>query len=288
MPIHSRVHRLKIGQRYNIPCYIKREDELGCVVSGTKLRKYQSLIPHILNKGCKKVALIGSSSSNNILGLASLLIENGIEPTLFLLESKEKPQGIGLFIQLFVPKKQIHTIPRTSWHEVNAIAGSWAKENNAYLVPEGAACPEVAEGLATLAYDILENEKEAGCIFNDILIDAGTGTTAQSLITTFRKLQKNARIHVLQLAPFTLQDQTNATIYTPTTAKSFGSTNSTIFKTITRTAQYEGVLLDPIYSAKLYLLLEKLLQDQALKGPVLFIHSGGLLSLAGFQHRLII
>ena len=39
-PTHSRVHKLRVGDPYEVACYIKREDELGCVLSGSKIRKY--------------------------------------------------------------------------------------------------------------------------------------------------------------------------------------------------------------------------------------------------------
>ena len=49
-PVHSRVHPLK-----NLPhSYIKREDELGCILSGSKVRKYRTQVAAIKKKGYKK------------------------------------------------------------------------------------------------------------------------------------------------------------------------------------------------------------------------------------------
>ena len=105
-PVHSRLHSLKMGKEFGVQCYIKREDELGCLLSGSKIRKYRTLVAALKKRGCKKAGLIGSLYSNHVLGLSSLLLENEIEPTLFLLESKETPTvGNALFLQLFVPRK---------------------------------------------------------------------------------------------------------------------------------------------------------------------------------------
>lgn len=308
-PTHSRVHAL--NQNCEITCYIKREDELGCLLSGSKVRKYRSLVAALKNRGYKKVGLIGSQFSNHVLGLSSLLLENGIEPTLFLLEAKDPPSaGNALFIQLFVPKNNIQLIARESWHQVHSIATSWQTANgstNACIVPEGGSIDDSVAGLASLALDILYNEKQTGITFKDILVDSGTGLTAASLIAAYGLLKKQAHIHVMLAAStpdtfagtldkvklaleaitgIAIPYMPHYTIHTPTCAKSFGSSNATIFQTIKSTAQSEGVLLDPIYSSKLYLLLKNLLQTKTLTGPVLFIHSGGLFSLAGFQHQL--
>lgn len=310
-PLHSRVHTLKLGKAYGVDCYIKREDELGCIVSGSKVRKYHTLIKALKNKNCQKVGLIGSQFSNHVLGLSTLLIENEIEPTLFLLQSKNKlAVGNALFINLLVPSTRINLISRQRWSDVEEIARSWEVKNKEFaaeIVSEGGNLAQSIRGLATLAIDIIENERELGVAFKEILIDAGTGLTASCLIATFGLLQKKCHIHVmlaasdpdsfsirLEAAIQELERQTKRQItslpsyslHRPPTAQSFGGVNRKVFETIKTAMQHEGVFLEPIYSAKLYLLLEKLLQAKALQSPVLFIHSGGLFSLAGFQDSL--
>lgn len=300
-PLHSRVHQLASLDS----CYIKREDELGCLLSGSKVRKYRSLVAALKQRGHKKVGLIGSQFSNHVLGLSSLLRENAIEPTLFLLEAKNPPSaGNALFIQLFAAKNNIRLIAREEWHLVHEIA---SKSHLDCIIPEGGQVEDSVAGLTTLALDILHNETQTGLTFKEILIDSGTGLTAASLIAAYGFLNKEAHIHVMLAAStcdafnqilkkvkqtletitgMPIQHMPRYTLHAPTCAKAFGSTNATIFNTIKSTAYSEGVLLDPIYSSKLYLLLQKLLAAKELSGPTLFIHSGGLFSLAGFQSQL--
>lgn len=312
-PVHSRVHRLNVSDTFGIECYVKREDELGCLVSGSKVRKARSLIAALKKQGCKKVGLIGGQYSNHVLGMSSLLIENEIEPTLFLLESKEyTPVGNALFIQLLVPPKNIRLIPRERWHEAPSEADAWKTTNSQYracVVPEGGLVKDSMAGLATLALDILQNEEQVGTVFKEILIDSGSGLTAASLIAAFGFLKKEVHIHICQAADgqeeflgilHQIKESLEAltgkqidympkfSLHKPTTARSFGSTNATVFQTIAHVAQTEGFFLDPIYSVKLYLLLKELLETKTLSGPVLFIHSGGVFSLSGFQPQLLL
>jgi 1-aminocyclopropane-1-carboxylate deaminase/D-cysteine desulfhydrase-like pyridoxal-dependent ACC family enzyme len=48
LPRQSRIHSLRSFSRGR--CYIKRDDELGFGISGTKVRKYLSLLPAILRE----------------------------------------------------------------------------------------------------------------------------------------------------------------------------------------------------------------------------------------------
>ena len=69
----------------------------------------------------------------------------------------------------------------------------------------------------------------------------------------------------------------------PATAKSFGSTNKTIFEEIRRIAREDGILTDPVYSAKLFLTARQTILNKTLDGNILLIHSGGGLTLSGFM-----
>ncbi len=287
-PVHSRVHALKIAPH----CYIKREDELGFFLSGSKVRKYRSHIAALKKEGAKEAKVYGSANSNHVLGLSMLLIENGIRPKLFLLQpSSEQREGIGLFIELLVPKHDITYVPRSEWK-----------------AQEGGSLKDSVSGLTTLALDIIRNEQDLGITFENILIDSGSGMTAATLIAALGLLKKAPTVHVMQTAlsdeaflnvlqetKSILEELTGEKIenlppfiqHRPTTARSFGATNAKVFNTIKSASQHEGFFLEPIYSAKLYLLLEDLLKKGELTGPTLFIHSGGLFSLAGFQKQLL-
>ena len=52
--LHSRAHHLKYILPKNGKAFVKRDDELGFAISGSKLRKYQSLLPEMLKNNIKK------------------------------------------------------------------------------------------------------------------------------------------------------------------------------------------------------------------------------------------
>lgn len=303
-PVRSRVHQLCLGRNEGIACYVKREDELGALISGTKVRKYRTQVALIKKRGYQSVALVGGRYSNHLLGLSSLLIENEIEPTLFLPETKEdKIVGNALLLHLLVPEKNIRLISHDRWHEVETIA----RVSHECVIPQGGHLEDCLGGLLTLSLDVLRNEEEHNTHFKEIFIDSGSGLTASALIASFGYLQREIKIHVMLAAgtPKTFLETVKETkkaleilldepieslatfnTHQPLSAKSFGATNSATFQTIRDVAQKEGFFVDPIYSSKLYPLLEEKVRLKSVASPLLFIHSGGLYSLSGFQPHL--
>lgn len=294
-PAASRIHALNAFPR----CYVKRDDELGFSISGTKFRKYRTLIPYL--RGTEEVAVIGGGFSNHVLAITQLLIENGIKPRLLLKGPPPvKSCGNFLFLQLLNPS--IEWIPKSEWHKVEEIAASYGCSK---ILPEGGTVFAAFLGALSLPLDIVRNEREAGLTFDHLFFEVGTGYSAAALLLGFAYLRKETHCHLLLMADAEeefrgrlqalhteferwLGDRcsfpTRFTCDTPSIAPSFGSTNTALFDFIRQTAQQEGLFLDPIYSGKLFYHAKQKIGDLA--GNTLIIHSGGALALAGFQDQL--
>lgn len=303
--MHSRVHRLSTFDTPLAKVYVKRDDELSFGVSGSKLRKYSSLLPYILQQGAEQAILVGSPYSNHVLSLSQLLIENRIQPILFL--GGRKPtqiHGNFFFTSLLVPDKQIYWTPKGE-ESASALAYQQAQiklGKRAIYIPMGALIEQSIPGARTLCSDIERNETLLSISFDHIFIDAGTGTTAASLILQMCALERTTKVHVIQMAgsphEFTsllerfaphfapIHSPLNYTLSFPHTAKAFGSINSSVKKMILHMARSEGVFVDPLYNAKLFLEGKRQLEMLSLEGNILFVHSGGGLSLAGFTQEL--
>lgn len=309
---HSRTHALKTFNFPSTTSFVKRDDELGFGISGSKWRKYTSLIPYLTGHNYQEAVVIGGAYSNHVLGISQLLIENRIKPTLFLLGNPTiKLQGNLLLTSLLVPESQVHWISRKNWPDVEALAQSYIENNDSIIViPEGACMDAALPGALTLGIDILRNEQEDQQQFEHIFVDAGTGLSAIALILAFTWLNRETLIHVLLLADEEEQflaklrgfqsvferfvgDQVDWAailvrfkLHRPMIARSFGSVNTEIISYIKFLAREEGFFTDPIYSAKLFLEAKNIIRSQTLTGNILMIHSGGALTLMGFQEKL--
>ncbi|MHB9147296.1 MAG: pyridoxal-phosphate dependent enzyme [Candidatus Amoebophilus sp.] len=311
--LHSRIHPLKFITKPAAQIYIKRDDELGFGVTGTKLRKYQSLLHYIKTRAIKHAVLIGGAYSNNIVSLSQLLIEQGVVPHLFLRGDKPPAhKGNFLLTSLLVPTKHIYWIKRDEWEDVESRAKAFAEKlpEAALVIPEGACMVESLPGALSLGADILRNQQEHNLLFDHVFIEAGTGLAAIGLILGFKIYRKTAQVHILLLAGheaeflkklksfhqylfFNYQvkiewDELIQGIYFyhPNTAASFGTTNKQVFDAIIQIARHDGILTDPIYSAKLLMMAKHTILTSDIVGNILIIHSGGGLALMGFQEQL--
>ncbi|MBK8673777.1 MAG: 1-aminocyclopropane-1-carboxylate deaminase [Bacteroidetes bacterium] len=305
---HSRVHALSDNEYPDT--WIKREDESSFGISGSKKRKYASLIPFLKKNKFDCVGVIGGSNSNNVIGLVQLLIENQLNFKLFLKTNNSiANSGNGFLLSLLSKKEKIIFVNQTDWPNVEIIAQDSLKKeySNFKTITEGSSCIEAFPGALTMAVDIIKNEKEQHLKFNHVFIDAGTCLMATALCLEFSKLRKETCIHIVLMAEdetyfsnqlvktiewatfynLNYQLPANYILYKPITAKSFGSVNATVLDKTKEYAQKYGILTDPIYSTKLFMTALNIIKEKKLLGNKLIIHSGGGQSLFGFQDKIL-
>jgi 1-aminocyclopropane-1-carboxylate deaminase/D-cysteine desulfhydrase-like pyridoxal-dependent ACC family enzyme len=306
-PRHSRVHPLN-----NFPPYkerrwfIKRDDELSFGISGSKYRKYASLIHYLIQEKINHVLLVGSAYSNHLVGLLQLLNESKIKATLYLSKTHDQIlQGNRALIKLLIGNNLVHTLSKEQWINKDTLIPLHLDSASLYI-PEGADMLPSLPGALSLAQDIARNQLENGCNFDHIFIDAGTGLSAIGLLLGMPFFNLKAHVHIVLMAGTAekfhekllgYQDylegilQTSIhlpafSLYNASIGKAFGSTPEVIFTEIDKLATEEGILTDPIYSAKLFYSAKDIANETLLEGNILCIHSGGGLTLSGFLDRL--
>jgi 1-aminocyclopropane-1-carboxylate deaminase/D-cysteine desulfhydrase-like pyridoxal-dependent ACC family enzyme len=304
-PKESRIHPLPSFDTDSCAIYIKREDELGSLATGIKLRKYMSLIPY-LQSSQREVAIIGGPGSNNVLALSLLLNEHKIPYTLFLQGVKNtKVQGNFFFTLLGTPSNKIIWVEKDlEFDQIKDLYEEKLQKRFSW-VPMGASCKQSLPGALTLAEDILRNQKEHSLSFSHIFIDAGTGFAAAALLLGLGYLKWQGVAHIVQVAGGDLEffvmleeckkyfgelfglpaSPIEFHMHRPKKAKSFGSISKEHLKFITSMARQEGILLDPMYNAKLFLEAKESILEENLSGNILIIQSGGTLSLSGFMEH---
>ncbi len=309
--LQSRIHRLQWFGRSDI--WVKRDDELSFGVSGTKLRKHASIIPVLKQEEIDEVVVVGGANSNNVLSAAQTLTENGIKITPFLLGPPSQKQGNSRLLSLFVDNGDIHWISRQQWTEretqINSyVDGKKSQGTKMFVLPEGGHHRLALPGSLSILLDILRNEAESGVTFDHIFIDSGTGMVAQSLLAGAAAINKKTRFHIVVLAgsfetfecgleqivqytenflQISIKSRPDYKLYYPTMAKSFGGTNRSIFREIKSIAKNDGILTDPVYSAKLFITAKQTILNNSIDGNILLVHSGGALSLSGFMDHPI-
>jgi 1-aminocyclopropane-1-carboxylate deaminase len=261
-----------------------REDLVGSF----KARKYLSLLPWLVQQKFSKVRLEGSSHSSNLLQLGLLLRQSGIEPV-YTLEGREGPPvGNGLLNRLVLGKGYgVSSTDKADW-----------------TVPEGGNCTQSLAGSLGIAGSLVEQSLTGGSFPERVFVDSGTGFTAAALILGIGYFQLPCQLCVVSMTGQTrlqldaliaeiapefeqlLGVPANPAPYRleyPVIGPSFGSIPSGVFEEIHSFAQQEGILVDPLYTAKLSLAYQTLRYPIA---PTLMFVSGGHRDLLGFQGPL--
>lgn len=296
--LSSRIHPLHSFPDTVTTCYVKRDDELGSGISGTKLRKYSSLVPFLIAQQYSRLIIIAGPQSNNLLAALQIARELQLQVTVCLLKPKHTTvHGNFKLSRLFLTEQEIVWIDRSDWTKVDTIAQKLSNSypDKTFILAEGASVLPAWSGAMSLGDDIIRNEKEMTILFDHVFIDAGTGFSAAALINRMHQLCHRVTIHVLLLADKkeTFQakllnwvgfNPANYLSFYPTTAKSFGAINHRVKTEIKLMAFQEGILADPIYAAKLFYASRHRIVEENLTGNILIIHSGGTLTMPGFDY----
>ncbi|RZA17962.1 MAG: hypothetical protein EOP10_21820 [Proteobacteria bacterium] len=274
----SRLQKLRTSQ-----AWLKRDDELSFMISGPKFRKLCGM-SKILEAN-ERLASWGSSRSAFLFALAGQAKTLGKTLDLFLLESTPwQNKGADKLYRAVFEEHRLTFVPRHEWANVKDRMPADAR-----VIPEGGVGEEALFGAMSLGLDLAEQLERLNLKPKKVWIDAGTGLTAKALIWSLGTLMPDPpEVQVVLCAG---DEKTFAEslitehyiiapykLHRPPTARSYGSTNQTIFKTIDRYLKDETVLLDPIYTAKLLLSYE---QEKG-EGDII-IHSGGVLNNFGFD-----
>ncbi len=313
----TRIYRLPDSEGNNL--WIKREDELSAGISGSKLRKYASLIPYLKENRIEAVAMIGGPNSNNLVGLAQLLKENAIKPIAFIREAADQQlRGNALLLDMLLSRDEIQVIPRDRWQLAEKIAQKHLsspdfEKVNTHLLQEGCFGIEALPGAMTLAQDIIRNEQESKQTFERIYVDCGTGLGAIGLILGLESLpniqakkrevvvtliaedEKGFSEKLQQMRAVAFQKPESKTsnlvcvrFLEPHLSPKFGSINKSLFSECREIAKNTGIIMDPTYSVKHYNAAKKDLARNPNQAASLFIFNGSALGVLGFQDKLAV
>jgi 1-aminocyclopropane-1-carboxylate deaminase/D-cysteine desulfhydrase-like pyridoxal-dependent ACC family enzyme len=274
--------------------WIKRDDLLAPTPNdpfcGNKWRKLQHNLLYACKEGYRTLLTFGGAYSNHIaavaaagqhLGLATIGIIRG--------EAVNNP----CLEQAQVQGMQLHFIDRTRYrqkHTAEVREALLRQFGPCYLIPEGGTNALALEGCANLAREILEQALQQP---THIALACGTGGTMAGIVQGLKGQCATLGVSVLKgnfmerTVRDVLQEYTQTVWDKWSVAENFhhggyAKKSKVLDAYIQDFYQQHGVLLEPIYTAKLFFALEQLmLQAYFPEGSrVVAIHTGGLQAFA--------
>ena len=286
--------------------YIKRDDFTGTELSGNKIRKLEYRLMEAKDKGCNLIITCGGIQSNHCRATAAIGAKLGLKVVLLLRGEESKKTGNYLMDELF--SADIHYNDPSTIHknieEFFPFYENMYKEKGykPYLIPTGASNAIGSFGYKDCMKEIID--LNGGEDFDAILVTVGSGGTYAGLLLGKEAYKYNGDVVGIPIAGegsyfnhkvreiFNELNQTylDQAIEIPQSwiqfidgyqGRGYAINEPEDFDFIKKVAGLEGLLLDPVYTAKAM----KGLVAECEKGTfnhykkILFIHTGGIFGL---------
>ncbi|WP_425308395.1 1-aminocyclopropane-1-carboxylate deaminase [Ammonicoccus fulvus] len=304
--------------------WAKREDvNSGLAFGGNKVRKLEYIVPDVLESGADTLVSIGGYQSNHTRQVAAVAAHLGLKCRLvqetwvpwddpmndrvgnILLsrmmgaDSRLDPHGFDIGI-------------RDSWKE--ALAEVEANGGKPYPIPAGASEHKFGGlGFANWAFELAEQEKQLGVLFDTIIVCTVTGSTHAGMIAGFAALEdltgvkrrvlgidasatlEQTREQVARIARNTaelielgrdLRDD-EIQVLEGWAGELYGLPVESTMNAMALGAQLEAMITDPVYEGKSLAGLIDLVKSGEIgkDSTVLYAHLGGQPALNAY-HRL--
>ena len=291
--------------------FIKRDDCTGLATGGNKTRKLEFLISDAMKKKAELIATVGAVQSNHARQTAAACTLLGLK-CLIVLEQKLKdpPEAYMNSGNIFLDKlfgAEINICPKNEnvlEYSSKITEDLKSKGTNVYFIPGGGSNSIGALGYVECLNEIIkENNKYK---FSQIVHATGSSGTQAGLLAgrkyfncnipvtgiSVRYDKKTQEEKVYNLAKETCEmlqcnilDKSEVVAYDEYIGSGYGEPTEGMIEATKLLARKEAILLDPVYSGKGFAGLIGLIKNKKFTKDdnVLFIHTGGAVSLFAYQ-----
>jgi D-cysteine desulfhydrase len=289
--------------------WVKRDDLTGAALSGNKVRKLEFSIAEALAQRCDTLITCGGLQSNHCRATAIAGARLGLKVHLIL---RGAPQGApdgnlflddlaGATCSFYAPEEY-----RTQRPEIFAeLAADYAKQGHkAFAIPSGASDEIGAWGYIAASAELKADFDRLGFVPEHIICPLGSGGTLAGLVLGNALYGLNATIWGVNVddddaATFKAKIRTDfgkwkeryrqgldteglpINIIDGYVGPGYGRAEAHIFELIARVARTEGLILDPVYTAKTLHGLLSETERGRFSGArnIVFLHTGGIFGL---------
>ncbi|PQO23265.1 D-cysteine desulfhydrase [Rhodobacteraceae bacterium WD3A24] len=294
--------------------WIKRDDCTGLSTGGNKTRKLEFLMAEAQAEGADMVITQGATQSNHARQTAAFAARLGLGCHI-LLEDRTGSNDANYNTNGNVLLDHLHgatTEKRPGGADMNAemegVADRFRKEGRKpYVIPGGGSNPIGALGYVNAAFELIGQANDRGLALDHIVTATGSAGTQAGLATGLKAI--SAQVPLLGVgvrAPKDKQEENVFNLAKATAEKlgapgvvergdvvancdyvgeGYGIPTDSGMEAIAMFAELEGILLDPVYSAKGAAgLIDLIRKGQFKKGErIVFLHTGGAAALFGYD-----
>ena len=291
--------------------FIKRDDCTGLATGGNKTRKLEFLIPDAIKNKAELIVTVGAVQSNHARQTAAACALMNLK-CLIILEQRLKnpPETYMKSGNVFLDKlfgAEIIMCPKeedVSIYTDKLINDMKSKGTNVYFIPGGGSNAIGALGYVECLNEILKENKKYN--FSEIVHATGSAGTQAGLLAGKKYFNFNISVigicvrhkgniqidkvyneakKTCELLNCEILDKSEVMIDDNYIGTGYGEPTESMKEAVDLLAKKEAILLDPVYSGKAFAGLIGLIKSKKYKknDNVLFIHTGGAVSLSAYE-----
>ena len=293
---------------------IKRDDCTGLATGGNKTRKLEFLLGEALQQGADTLITLGAVQSNHVRQTAAAAARAGLD-CVVLLERRVPGQGDNyeqtgnVFLdRLLGAEIEFRAAGLDMDAEAERLVQKLREQGRKpYLIPGGGSNPVGALGYVDCARELIEQTGNLNLDVDWVVHGTGSTGTQAGLLSGFEAAGSAIRVYgvcvsrpaeIQEQAVFELAGKTSRYLGSTSTVRresiqangdyvgpGYGQVTPGVIEAIQLSARLEGLLLDPVYSAKAMAGLIDLCRRGFFKPGenVVFLHTGGTPGLFAYE-----
>jgi 1-aminocyclopropane-1-carboxylate deaminase/D-cysteine desulfhydrase-like pyridoxal-dependent ACC family enzyme len=279
---------------------MKRDDLIGFYFGGNKVRIYEYIMSEVIKKDVEKLITFGSIHSNHVRITAAIAAHFNLDCDIIVLieDGQDIPQleGNSLLLEFIGVNIYFCKIQKAKEYIDDYLEYQKNKGIKYFFVPGGGHLPIGALGYVDALYEIQTQCKQQNIKIDAIFTPTGTGTTQAGLIygkkllkfsvdivgvTVARNIMrcKEEIINMLDalndLTGYSITFESSDINILDNGSKKYGLIDEEIIEIMRKVTKSDSVLLDPIYNAKSFLVMEKILKNSNDYKNVIYLNTGG-------------
>jgi len=303
----------RLSAELGLELWLKRDDFTGLLETGNKIRKLEFLVGDALAHGADTLITCGTLQSNCCRAVAAVSARLGLRAVLALKGDRPSEYDGNLLLDQLLGAT-IRYCTDTEWDKVDEVLEDMAARERAaghkpYVIPESGATAVGALGYLACGQEIAQQIRHGAPDFDSIVITAFSGGSQAGLLMAKQLTGLRAEILSVPIAWEGPRVQAYVSETIETARRRWGlavnvpaevrlldgyqgvgraEVRKEEFDVLLRLARLEGIVLDPVYTAKAFGgLLDFLNRYPGRLGRrVCFIHTGGVFSVFPFRDSL--
>ncbi|MBI2217568.1 MAG: D-cysteine desulfhydrase family protein [Candidatus Rokubacteria bacterium] len=303
----------RLSRELGVELWVKRDDLTGLLESGNKIRKLEFLLGEASREGADTLITCGTLQSNCCRTVAAVAARLGLRAVLAL-KGGPPPSCDGNLLLGRLLGAEIHYCDDDAWAKMGdtleALAARVrARGGRPFVIPESGATVEGALGYVACGEEIAQQIRHGAPDFDTIAITAFSGGSHAGLLMAGQLFGLRANVVSVPIAWEAARVREYITGVIERAASRYGlpvapperidlldgyqgvgraDVRPEELATVVDVARREGIILDPVYTAKAFgALLDVLRRDPGRLGRrVCFIHTGGIFSVFPFRSEL--